>query len=230
MFVSECGKYFARRALPTEHYTMPLYDVLACDGSARWIYGRGQNHDFRMSATSWSNRGRDVGRGENRRWKEGFEVGFCDDFDPERTKEHPYGRTIGPKTAVFLKRWPSIHMPRWASRITLEITDARVERLQDISEENAIAEGIGVFGHASYGSALGALAGVFASDAKLSRRGFLRSVIAAGLLRLGPDGKADWCSARGAYAHLWESINGPGSWDDNPWVWVIGFGRTGGRA
>lgn len=80
---------------------------------------------------------------------------------------------------------PSIHMPRWASRINLEITAVRVEKLQDISEADALAEGV-----------------TFSSPVKPGRTDRM---------------------AREAYADLWESINGPGSWDANPWVWVVDF-------
>lgn len=79
------------------------------------------------------------------------------------------------------KKWkPSIFMPRAASRITLEITGVRVERLRDISPHDALAEGVG---HNTMGNP--------AVD----------------------------------YQNLWESINGPGSWEANPWVWVISFRR-----
>ena len=77
----------------------------------------------------------------------------------------------------------SIFMPRWASRILLEVTDIRVERLQDISETDARAEGI------------------------------------------AKNQCPDW-HALMDYQVLWESIHGPGSWDANPWVWVIGFRRV----
>lgn len=95
-------------------------------------------------------------------------------------------------------RWrPSIHMPRCASRITLEITGVRVERLRDINEDDAIAEGI--------------------QPAALT--GHWR------LYGRGANGDMDR-SPRVSYRSLWESINGQGSWDANPWVWVIEFRRV----
>lgn len=97
----------------------------------------------------------------------------------------------------FGKLRPGMFMPRGASRITLEITGVRVERLQDISEANAIAEGI--------------------------ERG-----AAEGYWKLyGRDANGDMDrSPRVAYRSLWESINGPDSWDANPWVWVLEFKKT----
>ena len=84
--------------------------------------------------------------------------------------------------SLAVEPWrPSIHMPRWASRISLGITSVRVERLQDISRGDAMAEGC-----------------PFPNMAQ------------------GPDPR-DW------YAELWGAINGPDSWAENPWAWVIEF-------
>lgn len=93
-----------------------------------------------------------------------------------------YGKRASPVAPV--KTVPAIHMPRWASRITLEITGIRVERLQDISESDALAEGIDP---------------KFPPDEQVAN------------------------AARMRYADIWESINGPGSWAANPWVWVVEF-------
>ncbi len=77
------------------------------------------------------------------------------------------------------QKWrPSIFMPRWASRITLEITGVRVEPLRDISMQDAFAEGC--------------------------------------MLSTSKTEPLD-------YQNLWDTINGKGSWDANPWVWVIEF-------
>jgi hypothetical protein len=68
---------------------------------------------------------------------------FCDyDASGGYPKTEPVYRADG-ETDDKRKGWvPSIHMPRWASRITLEIVSVRVERLNEISESDAIAEGV----------------------------------------------------------------------------------------
>lgn len=98
-------------------------------------------------------------------------------------------------------------LPRWASRLTLTITEVRVERLQEISEADAIAEGVGP-------NWIGDLAG-WSAEAH-GYYDYSKPV--------GWDGEgAVLLTARESYATLWESINGPGSWDANVWVWVLTF-------
>jgi hypothetical protein len=98
-------------------------------------------------------------------------------------------------------KWvPSIHMPRWASRILLEITDVRVERLSDISEKDARAEGIIDGGCLNCGESE-----------------------PCGCANPEPD-------ATDAFAYLWQSIYGQENWNANPWVWVIEFKRVEGGA
>ena len=96
---------------------------------------------------------------------------------------------------------PSIHMPRWASRILLEITDVRVERLNTISEKDAAAEGV-----PPAGSLLPDYPGTFLTP------------------------KGDFATAKVAFQRLWESIYGAENWLANPWVWVIEFKRVEGGA
>jgi hypothetical protein len=78
---------------------------------------------------------------------------------------------------------PSIFLPRWASRITLDVIKVRVERLNEITHADAIAEGC------------------------------------------NPHPNCKHQSCCDDYMRLWESINGAGSWSENPWVWVIEFKR-----
>lgn len=103
-------------------------------------------------------------------------------LDIDRTKWAHHYRADGNLESAW---YPSIHMPRWASRITLEIVDVRVERLQDISDENIYAEGL--------------------DYAK------------------GSEGEWGNEFAQEEFQQIWESINGAGSWDANPFTWVVEF-------
>lgn len=99
------------------------------------------------------------------------------------------------------KRRPGIHMPRWASRITLEVTGVRVERLHEITEADARAEGVEReeydWGH-----------------------GWAGALTGDGVSRVPMD------CARSAFMDLWGEINGRASWDANPFVWVVSFKRV----
>lgn len=106
-----------------------------------------------------------------------------------------------------IKRWrPSIHMPRWASRLTLMVTEVRVERLHDISEDDARAEG--AKRHVPCKSSVSGT--TVASDTWHYDEDM--------------DGRLyEGRTAQEAFEILWGKINGWKSWDANPWVVAITF-------
>lgn len=100
------------------------------------------------------------------------------------------------------KHRQAMHMPKWASRITLIVEGVKVERLQDISEADARAEGI----------------------IELQRKGWLNGCPLYGL-----DEGVGHDTAVGAFNGLWRDINGDGSWAENPWVVAYTFRRIMGN-
>jgi len=97
-------------------------------------------------------------------------------------------------TLPVVRTWiPSIHMPRWACRLILEVVSVRVDRLHDIGKDGRKAHDV-------------LAEGIDPEAIKRHEAWF----------------HPDDCPAL-AFGALWESINGPGSWDANPWVWVVEF-------
>jgi hypothetical protein len=104
-------------------------------------------------------------------------------------------------------KWsPAIHMPRWASRIALEVTKVRVERLHAITEDDACAEGARRFDDIPDPHPYG-------KGARWS---------------MESPTTTDQClgTARFAFANLWNKLHGEDAWDANPWVWVVSFRRV----
>lgn len=116
-------------------------------------------------------------------------------FDLMPPRDVPVGSDVYYKAAMSEQEFhnlcavtrPSIFMPRWASRLTLKIKSIRLERLQDISEEDAKSEG---------------------AEPKLC----------TGYPYPNPPS-----THINGFCQLWQSINGPGSWEANPWLWVIEY-------
>lgn len=118
--------------------------------------------------------------------------------------ERSRGKRVDRSKIDPVHRWyPSIHMPRWASRITLTITNVRVERVQDISDADVVAEGT--------------------FDAPVNEDSVVR-IRTVQQYR----GKPELCNdrafaSRARFMVLWDSIHGTGAWDRNDWIWALTF-------
>ncbi|MBD3627641.1 hypothetical protein [Cyclobacterium sp.] len=110
----------------------------------------------------------------------------------------------------FVDRWkPSIHMPKSAARLWLMVEDIRVERVQDITEKDAIAEGVSTL--------------FLKGNIHYDPNTFLNYTWHG----MGGDdsfsGYSSTGNARESFQSLWYKINGKSSWKSNPWVWVIQY-------
>lgn len=133
------------------------------------------------------------------------EVEFTGKIPEKPTKQIAYRADDGWEDGDVYGPWkPAIHMPRWASRITLEVTGVRVERVQAITDADAKAEGARHFPDLPVGP--------------------LRGYEPPRWSMEDPE-TTDEClgAPRWAFANLWQKLNGDDSWDLNPWVWVVEF-------
>lgn len=135
-------------------------------------------------------------------WRTTGDDGRCDDMPPRELQPHEIwyeADGLAPHDLCVGKYRPSMFMPRWASRITLEVTGVRVERLQEISEADAISEG------AAYHEA----------PNNLCHNGWSHDD-----WHLHPN-------AKDSFTRLWNSLNAARGygWNANPWVWIVEFRR-----
>lgn len=131
------------------------------------------------------------GRQGDRLWvRESFAVGSITHAWGHFIYRATFNAALKPTCEGYSKWQPSIHMPRIASRLVLEITGIRFEQLQETSAGDAMEEG-------------------YPDE----------------LLRSYPPHERGR-EAKKWYADLWDSINGKGAWEKNPWVWVIEFKKV----
>lgn len=200
-------KTHTRRILkqqPSEHhwqvlpgYELKVGDAMVCaDGRVHVTFW----HSIPQNA-AWDKAGHAVcpyGKPGDRLWvREAWRtVAGADDIAPRdlmNVESFTHYEADEAKPVGMGKLRPSMFMPRWASRILLEVVSVRVERLNNISQADAIAEGL-----------------------QRTVDGYAWHV---------EDETHRASDPVESYASLWEAINGDGSWDASPWVWVVEFKR-----
>lgn len=161
------------------------------------LFGAGS--DDRETNRNFAHKNCPLGKVGDRLWvRETFQAGLCTE------STFAYKATHKPSDLEegwdeIIKWRPSIHMPRFASRITLEITDVRVERLNNISPRDVVSEGL----------------------IQLPASG--RYVRFEGAQYFG----LAYRDHKEAFADLWDEVSKPDwSFESNPWVWVIEFKRV----
>lgn len=130
---------------------------------------------------------------------------FSDDLEEPYLYRQQYEEEHLPEFWKSIKWKPSIFMPKEACRLFLEVTNVRVERLQDISEADAVAEGI---------------MPIVASNDSTRVLGYRDYMIDPKL------GFNTLFNPKHSFESLWRSINGPESWEANPWCWVYSFTKV----
>jgi hypothetical protein len=128
--------------------------------------------------------------------------GLDREYTCDRRDDYPWFPSKSHNADGAIHWAPAIHMPRWASRITLEITGVRVDRLQNISYDDALAEGM-----SDYAASL-------PNDAHPSGETPEQCAL-----------RLEWPQRQ--YRGLWDELNAARGygWDINPWVWVVEFKR-----
>lgn len=118
-------------------------------------------------------------------------------------------------------RWrPSIHMPRWASRLDLDVVSVRPEQLQEITDTDALAEGIApIWIHRSWK--------VLCTDGRAYDTWAEPDASEPDVVAFVENAPLDFNSPRSLFRMVWDEINRKRApWDSNPWVWRIEFQRT----
>ena len=178
---------------------------------------------------------------DGRRWmRHGFILESPDYRESFRAPGNTYGlgKYGGIPRGMYPYRYTwssSTSMPKWAARIWLRVTGVRAERLQDISEQDAVAEGVAplftqdeIARHVARAADPAKIKAGYDAMQPMPWRNYLWHGL-PGLkqrqIDAWPHQYSSYAKASESYSSLWESLHGPGAWAANPWVWVIEFER-----